>query len=965
MKKILKILFITLGVILILLITLPILFKSKIEEMVKEKVNEEIHATVNWSRFGVNLFRGFPDLSVNLFEVSVVGKEPFEGDTLAGLNRFEFRVNPFSALRKDIEVKSILLDRPLINGIILEDGTANWELSGEKSTLPKPESSEPDRIDDSEGEASGVPGDEKEKKTISVSLQRFAISKGRIFYRDEAMGLNAALEEVDLELKGNFSMEQTDLNLQVKLQGIQAKLNGIRYMRDGTLALDLIAAADLVNSRYTLQKNEIRLNGLVLGAEGTITLMEDGGMDMDLQFYSRETSFQTLLSLVPAIYLKDFETLTTRGNLQLEGAVSGVMKDSILPDVTLDLQVTDGYFAYPDLPKDVSDVQLALHVDYKGADMDATTVNLDRFHLLLGGNPFDLKLQVEHPVSDMHVTGEAVGMIDFASLQDVVPLEDVTLDGRLETDLRWDTRMSSIEQEQFDQVDLSGSLLIADVRVEAPDVPVPVDLQRMEMEFNPRFVELVTLDLAMGASDLQMNGELTNFIPYLFDDQTVSGSLNVSSQLLDVNELVSADTASDDLDSQQVLETGAEIDTSYVEPAPADSLAKPTQVKIPENINFRMNLDLDKVIYDRIVVENIKGAMEIREGVAHLDQLNMDVIEGKISTSGVVDTRGEFAEVDVILDMQEVDIPSAYETFVTVERLVPMARYCKGTANVTMQYESMLDASFSPLYESINANGRVFTKGLQIYNLKTFVQLSELLKNEKFREMAPDEVNVGVTVRDGRVMVAPFDIDFDASKITVSGSHGIDLTMDYLLDMDIAKSDLGEGANELMNGITALATTAGFQIPQSDFVNVKAKIQGTFNDPKVTTDLSGNLKSSGETVREVVEERVVEEVEEVEEQVREEVSEKAEEIIRRAEAEGERLIREARRAGEALVKEAEAQGEKLVEEAGSNPIRQIAAKRAAEELKNQAEKQSDNLIREAEAKSDELVEKARAEAERI
>ena len=36
-------------------------------------------------------------------------------------------------------------------------------------------------------------------------------------------------------------------------------------------------------------------------------------------------------------------------------------------------------------------------------------------------------------------------------------------------------------------------------------------------------------------------------------------------------------------------------------------------------------------------------------------------------------------------------------------------------------------------------------------------------------------------------------VDFDESKITVSGSHGIDMTMDYLLDMDIAKSDLGEG----------------------------------------------------------------------------------------------------------------------------------------------------------------------------
>ena len=64
------------GVILLLLIVLPVLFKSRIETMVKEKVNQEIHATVDWSRFSLSFFRGFPDLSVNLHKVSVVGTEP-------------------------------------------------------------------------------------------------------------------------------------------------------------------------------------------------------------------------------------------------------------------------------------------------------------------------------------------------------------------------------------------------------------------------------------------------------------------------------------------------------------------------------------------------------------------------------------------------------------------------------------------------------------------------------------------------------------------------------------------------------------------------------------------------------------------------------------------------------------------------------------------------------------------------
>ncbi len=312
---------------------------------------------------------------------------------------------------------------------------------------------------------------------------------------------------------------------------------------------------------------------------------------------------------------------------------------------------------------------------------------------------------------------------------------------------------------------------------------------------------------------------------------------------------------------------------SWQQMAP-DSLAEPAQVKIPENIDFSLGLDLKKVLYEEIVMENIRGDMVVSEGVANLEDLKLEVIEGVVTVDGEVDTKGDFAEADVTLDMLGVDIPTAYATFVTVERLAPMAKYCKGTANMKLELNSLLDASFSPLYESIKADGRLFTKGVQIYNPKSFVSLSELLKNEKFRDMAPDDMNIKFRIREGRVMVDPFDMDFDDSKITASGSHGIDMTMDYLLDMKIAKSDLGQGANEMMNGISALAAGAGFRIPESEFVKVKAKITGTFRDPKVSTDLTGNLKSGQATVKEAVEESVMEEVEKVEEEVREEVSKK-------------------------------------------------------------------------------------------
>jgi hypothetical protein len=750
----------------------------------------------------------------------------------------------------------------------------------------------------------------------------------------------------NLEIRGDFSMGLTDMELMMAIHEIDASEGGIRYMKNGSLEMDLIAGADMENSIYTLKKNEIRLNGLVLGAEGTVAMPADGSIVPDIRFFTRETSFRTLLSMVPAIYLSDFEELRTSGSLTLEGTVKGVMKDSILPDVTLNLGVKDGYFSYPDLPKDVSDLQLSLKVDYRGSDMDATTVKLERFRLLLGGNPFEIYASVSHPFTDMHVSGLIKGMIDFSTLKDVVPMEDLDLTGRLTADLFWDTRMSYIENEQYEKVNLNGSLAIGGMRIVAPELPVPVELQQMSMLFTPRYVNLERLDLLLGSSDLHMEGRLTNFVPYLFEGKTVAGTLNVSSNLLDANEFLTDETLSP-AEKEPSAETA---DTIVVVPA---------AMKIPENIGFNMSLDLKKLVYDNIVVENLAGQVAVSEGVANLKGLKMELLKGVVAVDGVVDTREDFTRADVKLNLTGIDIPTSYETFMTIRALAPVAQYCKGTANVAMDLTTLLDGSMNPLYESIDANGHLYARNLKVEQPASLEKLAEMLKNEKLKNLEVEKADIRFAIRDGRVIVDPFDLNFDNSKIIASGSHGIDQTMDYLLDMQIAKSDLGSGAGEMMNSMAALASGAGFSLPQSDYIKVKANITGTFRDPKVRTDLSGNLTQTKEAVRTEVKERVTEQVEKVEEQVREQVSERAAELIRQAEEEKARLVRQAEEAGKKLVEEAEKKGEQLIKDAGSNPLKQIAAKKTAEELVKQAERQSARLIEEASETGDQMIEKAK------
>ena len=82
-KKIAKISGISLGSLLVILLVLPFAFKGKIVTAVKEAANNNLNAKVSFNDdVSLSLIRNFPNLSLGLNDVKVVGVDSFAHDTL-------------------------------------------------------------------------------------------------------------------------------------------------------------------------------------------------------------------------------------------------------------------------------------------------------------------------------------------------------------------------------------------------------------------------------------------------------------------------------------------------------------------------------------------------------------------------------------------------------------------------------------------------------------------------------------------------------------------------------------------------------------------------------------------------------------------------------------------------------------------------------------------------------------------
>ena len=290
-------------------------------------------AKVEFSDFKVSVLKGFPDVYIGLMDLSIVGVDEFEGQTLVAFDEFSVRVDIKSVIgMENIQVNSILLSNPVMAAIVTPEGKANWDIF----------------ISEWEEEEEVVEEAEGELMSMKVALEKFEIRNANISYNDGQAGMKADIASLNFMLTGNMGLDYTELQIDTKISGLDFIMDGMRYIRNANVGFNAGIGADLVNSVYTFNDNHFSINEIMLNFAGAVK-MPDDNIDVDLVFSTSRTEFKSLLSMVPAI-MKDFEGLQTSGNLSLNGWVKGLVTETALPSVGIDLPLTTHVFNIPICP---------------------------------------------------------------------------------------------------------------------------------------------------------------------------------------------------------------------------------------------------------------------------------------------------------------------------------------------------------------------------------------------------------------------------------------------------------------------------------------------------------------------------------------------------------------------------------------------------------------------------------------
>jgi uncharacterized protein involved in outer membrane biogenesis len=826
--KLIKRFFIAIGIIILLFVAtaiiVPIFFKDKIMALVKKELNEKLDATTDFKDVDISLFHSFPHLSVSVKDLSIVGKGSFKNDTLISAKSIDITLELMKAIKGTYDVINVGLVTPRIHAIVHSDGAANWNIA--KPEPPKPATAaEP-------------------SKPFSMKLRKYAIENAFIEYNDEQGKMHVIIENLDHKGSGDFGSDAFTLSTKTTADAITFVNGNISYLNEVRTKIDLDLNIDSKNNKYTFSTEKIQLNGLKLSFKGFVQMPDTNNMVMDIQFNTPSNDFKDILSLMPGIYAHNFNDIKTAGKLTLSGFVKGTYNKTHLPAYKLNLGIQDGMFQFPNLPQKVSNIQVKLEVDNPDGVTDHTVVNLEKCHVDLGTQPFDLRLLLKTPVTDQWIDATAKGKIDLTQMEKFMKFDAGTkLAGTITADVSVKGSMAAAQKKQFEKLDASGTIGFTDITYTAKDYPDGVNLYSLVLTFNPKNVTVANLKGKYLGTIFSGDGSIDNLLGYYLHNESLSGAFHFAADKIDVSKWMGT--------------------SSTPPPAKADAAKTPAPAStqpflVPSNLDISLTASVGTLQYDNITMSAVSGGLSIRNQVVNLQNVNGKALDGSLKISGFYSTQKDKKNPDIQFDysVTGVDVQKTFNTFNTVQKMMPVGKYISGkiTSNLTMT--GKLGGDMMPVMNSLTGKGDLLLLSGVLSNFPVTDQLADKLHLTQFKTIKLQDLKLFYSFENGRVTVQPYKMKIGDIDAEIAGSHGFDQTMKYGVNLVVPRSMMGTEANNMVNGLLSQATSKGIPVKLGDKVNLTVTITGTTTNPKIETNLKNVAGDAVNNVKDEIKKEV-------------------------------------------------------------------------------------------------------------
>ncbi len=938
MKIILRILFWALIGLIIALIFLPFLFKGQIHKAIKEQVNENIHAEVDFKDASISLIKNFPNLAVVVNDISIDGINQWSSKQLFSAESISIKTDLMSIIKPSdgINIKGIVVNSPLLDLVVNESGQANYDIIKESNS------------NDSTTEAFG-------------EIENYEINAGQISYTDKKNKVYANVIDMGHQGKGEFRNVQFDLLTSTTISQLDFSSGGIKFLNNAKIDADIALEIDGDSKSYKFKENSIKINDLDLSFMGSVIQKISGfGFDLDIEAPNNKVS--SILSLIPTAYKESIAGIKSEGNSFVRGTIKGYYNgdQNVYPQIDIGMNIENGEVKYPNMPLPIKDINFDMDILSKNNDLSDLTIDMKKVNFKIENNLLTSQLRVENALSKPHVNGQLAGTLNFKHIARAYPLEGIKLkNGIVETNMTVDAAAEDVESRNYKNINFNGTASATDIDLEYENYPVQLD--QIDIYMKPENVTSEVDNLKVGSSDFSGDIHVNNPLAFITDEAEADIDLNLQSDKLDVNQLLSytnegnqnesTDSTLVDLSlykdlnlsakytankvvydsydlknlyasgnyNQDILKlenSQAKLDDTpialrgelndvshylflqenlkgklffdankidankYISESESEAGISAVVI-VPENMELDIYPEINELRYENYILKDVRGKVTINNSAALLVDGQAKAMDGKILLDGIYDTSDPVNPLfDVKLDLNTLNFSKVFENSESFKILAPVAEYINGLFNSTLVFAGPLGQDMLPKLDQITASGYLETLQGKISGFGPLERIGNTIGIEKLTNLDIKGTKNWFEVKDGKVILKPHEHKIDDMAFTVGGTHSISQDLDYTINAVIPrdklkKDKLGKNLEYGMNYLESEAKKRGVNIDLGDLIYLDIFITGTLKNPKIKVLPVG---SGGKTLRETITDEVNNQVDILKDTIRTELENKTEAI---------------------------------------------------------------------------------------
>lgn len=914
-KRILKCTGIALGIIFLLLLIIPFFLKGPALKAIKKTLNEQVNAEVSFDEdISLGLIRSFPNLSLSINNLQIIGKDSFAGDTLANIPNLSLTLDLMSVMGNGpIELRKVGLENPRIFLQTLKSGRANWDIA---------------KVDTTKKVVTDTTG-----KGFKLSLKSLVIENAYLDYNDRRLDFHTRLSGLNHQSSGDFTQDEFTLKTRTESDALTLEYGGMAWLQNIKTSIDADLSMNMKAMKFSFKKAKARLNELDIQSDGFVEL-NDEDMEMDISFKALQNTFKNFLSIVPGMYSKDFGKIDATGEMAIQGSMKGKMTDDKMPRTEMALQVINGAFKYPELPQSVDNVQVDFAFSNPDGEPDNSIINLKKLQLSMAGAPFSARCLLKTPVSNPFIDAKAKGNIDLGKIKNLLPLEKGTeLAGLIDADFSMIGHYSQLGTSRMQNLEAGGNLNIKNLIWKT--AKESAQLQDFVLQFTPQKINMPVCTGNWQGNDFDVKGTLNQLPGYLFNDETLQGTLAFKSNNININSLMTqSETAKTTTESSEL-----------------------PVIEIPGNLDLQLDASIGKLTYEKYILTAVSGNVEAKEGILNINNLKADMLGGHIVLNGKYDSRNVKHPTTEIKTTATGFTPSTTAaSFPIIQKYAPIFSKLEGLFDAGIEVSSSLDSKMQPDYKDLNLTGKLSLSQSGIQSTDFLKQLGNQLNTTVL-----DRLNIKPQKLNFRIHDGAFEL-LDSIKLTLpdggtmklSGKTKLDQTISYGGWLKMPAKNMGAGSALLQewNKKTGLNAKMQNEIP------VDIRIGGTITKPTVSVSLKGFAKSMKENMKDAataaLEKKRAEALKLAREkgellkseaakkatQLREEGKKRAAQLNGEGQLRANQIRQEGEKAAEKINAEAQKQAA-AIEAKATDPLQKAVAKKAADKVREEGRKKAE------------------------